>query len=220
MRRRSADAVAARRSWSRCGADVSHGLGEGSRRGEDRGYVGDCRRRTSALMNVAGPWVAAQAVARPARQLFRRQPGSGNSSARRPPPRAASKGRSGGRSRPGGRPRRFARNPRGAPAAAWLRERAHRLSPPRTPVRAPARELRRPWRIYQGRDTQRVDAHTRSQAQAEAWYLQSPAHYEQSSCSIASSFVTREEAGSLRRRPRTSRDQAMARLSRSGTRST
>ena len=51
---------------------------------------------------------------------------------------------------------------------------------------------RRPWRFYQGRDTQRVDAHTRKPAQAEAWYAE-PADYE-SLVLYSEPFVTREEA--------------------------
>ena len=57
---------------------------------------------------------------------------------------------------------------------------------------APQQELRRAWRFYQGRETPRVDAHTRKPAQAEAWYAE-PADYE-GIVLYSEPFVTRDEA--------------------------
>jgi hypothetical protein len=58
--------------------------------------------------------------------------------------------------------------------------------------RAPQQEIRKAWRFFQGRDTQRVDAHTRKPARAEAWYAE-PKDYE-SAVLYSEPFVTREEA--------------------------
>ena len=49
---------------------------------------------------------------------------------------------------------------------ARLREKARAYWRITAPRQAPQHELRRAWRFYQGRDTQRVDAHTRKPAQA------------------------------------------------------
>jgi hypothetical protein len=57
---------------------------------------------------------------------------------------------------------------------------------------APQQEWRRPWRVFQGRDTQQVDAHTRKPAQAEAWYAEPPEY--DSNVLYSEPFVTREEA--------------------------
>jgi len=79
--------------------------------------------------------------------------------------------------------------PQGGPQRrAWLREKARAYWHPTEPQQ----ELRRRWRFYQGRDTQRVDAHTRKPAQAEAWYVE-PAGYE-GIVLYSEPFVTREEA--------------------------
>jgi hypothetical protein len=53
-------------------------------------------------------------------------------------------------------------------------------------------EWRKAWRFFQGHDTQRVDAHTRKPAQAEAWYAE-PKNYE-SIVLYSEPFVTREDA--------------------------
>jgi hypothetical protein len=53
-------------------------------------------------------------------------------------------------------------------------------------------QLSRRWRFFQGRETQRVDAHTRKPAQAEAWYVE-PRKYD-SNVLYSEPFVTREEA--------------------------
>jgi hypothetical protein len=60
--------------------------------------------------------------------------------------------------------------------------------------RTPQQESRRAWRIFQGRDTQQVDAHTRKPAQAEAWYAEPPEY--DSNVLYSAPFVTREEAAS------------------------
>jgi hypothetical protein len=83
--------------------------------------------------------------------------------------------------------------PQGGPQRrAWLREHARAYWPPTATRHAPQQELRRAWRFYQGRDTPRVDAHTRKPAQAEAWYAE-PAEYE-GIVLYSEPFVTRDEA--------------------------
>jgi len=49
------------------------------------------------------------------------------------------------------------------------------------------------WRIVQGRDTSRVDPHTRQSAQPQAWYAE-PADANESAVLASEPFVTREEA--------------------------
>jgi hypothetical protein len=57
---------------------------------------------------------------------------------------------------------------------------------------APQQEWRKAWHFFQGHDTQRVDAHTRKPAQAQAWYAE-PKDYD-SNVLYSEPFVTREEA--------------------------
>ena len=75
---------------------------------------------------------------------------------------------------------------------ARLREKARAYWRITAPRQAPQHELRRAWRFYQGRDTQRVDAHTRKPAQAEAWYAE-PGDYE-GIVLYSEPFLTRDEA--------------------------
>jgi hypothetical protein len=77
------------------------------------------------------------------------------------------------------------------PRARW-REQARTYWRPtaRRQVHQPA--LARRWHFFQGRDTYRVDAHTRKPAQAEAWYAE-PREYE-SPVLYSAPFVTRDEA--------------------------
>ena len=79
-----------------------------------------------------------------------------------------------------------------ASLVGYLREQARAYWRTTDTGHAPQQELRRAWRIYQGQDTQRVDAHTRKPAQADAWYAE-PADYE-SLVLYSEPFVTREEA--------------------------
>ena len=60
------------------------------------------------------------------------------------------------------------------------------------PAQESQQEWRKAWRFFQGHETQRVDAHTRKPAQAEAWYAE-PKHYD-SNVLYSEPFVTREEA--------------------------
>jgi len=83
--------------------------------------------------------------------------------------------------------------PQGGPQRrAWLREKVRAYWHPTETGHTPQQELRRAWRFYQGRDTQRVDAHTRKPARAEAWYAE-PVGYE-SIVLYSEPFVTRDEA--------------------------
>lgn len=83
--------------------------------------------------------------------------------------------------------------PQGGPQRrALLREKVRAYWHTTETSHAPQQELRRAWRVFQGRDTQRVDAHTRKPAQAEAWYVE-PADYD-GIVLYSEPFVTREEA--------------------------
>jgi len=73
-----------------------------------------------------------------------------------------------------------------------LREKARTSWRPTETRQAHQRELSRGWRFFQGRDTPRVDAHTRKPAQAEAWYAE-PRAYD-SPVLYSEPFVTRDEA--------------------------
>ena len=83
--------------------------------------------------------------------------------------------------------------PQGGPQRrAWLREKARAYWHPTETSPALQQELRRAWRFFQGHETQRVDAHTRKPAQAQAWYAE-PKDYD-SNVLYSEPFVTREEA--------------------------
>jgi hypothetical protein len=60
------------------------------------------------------------------------------------------------------------------------------------PGHAPQEEWRKAWRFFQGRDTQRVDAHTQKPAQTQAWYAE-PQDYD-SYVLYSAPFATRDEA--------------------------
>ena len=75
---------------------------------------------------------------------------------------------------------------------ARLREKARTYWRPAETRQPQQQELSQRWRFFQGRDTQRVDAHTRKPAQAEAWYAE-PRKYD-SNVLYSEPFVTREEA--------------------------
>jgi len=75
---------------------------------------------------------------------------------------------------------------------ARLREKVRTYWRPKVTRHGPQQELSRDWRFFQGQDTQRVDAHTRKPAQAEAWYAE-PREYD-SNVLYSEPFVTRDEA--------------------------
>jgi hypothetical protein len=169
---------------------------KGDRRRERiRGYVGDFGRQTSALLDDTRRTLGrqAQAVLAPPRRPFRRQPGLGERLHTQATPRGMPTGVAlvGGVGLGAGLVALL--EPQGGPQRrAWLREQARAYWRTTDTGHAPQQELRRAWRIYQGRDTQRVDAHTRKPAQAEAWYAE-PVDYE-SLVLYSEPFVTREEA--------------------------
>jgi len=83
--------------------------------------------------------------------------------------------------------------PQGGPQRrARLREKVRAYWHTTKTRHAPQQERRRAWRIFQGQDTQQVDAHTRKPAQAEAWYVEPPDY--DSNVLYSAPFVTREEA--------------------------
>lgn len=83
--------------------------------------------------------------------------------------------------------------PQGGPQRrARLREKARAYWRPAKSRDESQQEWRKAWRFFQGHDTQRVDAHTRKPARAEAWYAE-PKDYD-SNVLYSEPFVTREEA--------------------------
>jgi len=165
------------------------------RRERGRGSVVDAGRQTGALLDETRRTLGqqAQAVLATARRPFQRQLGLGE----RLRTQAAQPGMTTGVALVGGVGLGAGLvallEPQGGPQRrAWLREKARAYWHPTETSHAPQRERRRPWRFYQGRDTQRVDAHTRKPAQAEAWYAE-PADYE-GIVLYSEPFVTRDEA--------------------------
>jgi len=164
------------------------------RRGMVRGYMADYGRQTGDLLDGTRRTLGrqAQAVLDTTRMPFRRQPGFGE----RLLTQAAQLGTTtwvalvGGVGLGAGLIALL--EPQGGPQRrAWLLEKVRAYWRPTETSHTP-RQLRRAWRFYQGHDTQRVDAHTRKPARAEAWYAE-PVGYE-STVLYSEPFVTREEA--------------------------
>ncbi len=165
------------------------------RRDMVRGYVVDSGRQTGDLLDDTRRTLGRQAhaVLAMTRMPFRRQLGLGE----RLRTQAAQLGMTTGVVLVGcvglGAGLIALLEPQGGPQRrAWLREKARAYWQPTESSHAHQQGLRRPWRFYQGRETQRVDAHTRKPAQAEAWYVE-PADYE-GIVLYSEPFVTRDEA--------------------------
>ena len=165
------------------------------RRERGRGYVVDAGRQTGALLDDTRRTLGqqAQAVLATTRRPFRRQRGLGE----RLRTQAAQRGMPTGIALVGGVGLGAGLvallEPQGGPQRrAWLREHARAYWHTTDTRHAPQPELRRAWRFYQVQETQRVDAHTRKPAQAEAWYAE-PADYE-GIVLYSEPFVTRDEA--------------------------
>jgi len=75
---------------------------------------------------------------------------------------------------------------------AQLRQKARTYWRPTETRHVPQQELSGDWRFFQGHDTQRVDAHTRKPAQADAWYAE-PCEYD-NKVLYSEPFVTRDQA--------------------------
>jgi len=156
-----------------------------------RGYVVDYGRQTGDFLDDTGRTLGRQAQAALAttRRPFRRQPGFGE----RLLAQAEQLGTTTGMVLVGcvslgvGLGYLLARQ--GGPR---LLEQARVYWRPAETRHAPQQDLRRGWRFFQGRETQRVNAHTRKPAQAEAWYAE-PRAYD-SHVLYSEPFVTREEA--------------------------
>jgi hypothetical protein len=166
-----------------------------ARRNLVRGYVGDSGRQTGDVLGGTGRSLGrqAQAVFATTRRPFRHQPGLGE----RLLAHAEQLGTPTGMVLVGciglgvGLGYLWARQ--GSPEQrARLREKARTYWHPTATRHAPQQELSRDWRFFQGHDTQRVDAHTRKPAQAEAWYAE-PREYD-SNVLYSEPFVTRDEA--------------------------
>ena len=160
-----------------------------------RGYVADYGRQTGDFLDDTGRTLGrqAQAVLATTRRPFRRQPGLGE----RLLAQAEQLGTTTGMVLVGciglgvGLGYLLARQG-GSQQRARLREQARVYWHPAETRHIPRQELRGGWRFFQGRDTHRVDAHTRKPAQAEAWYTE-PREYD-SIVLYSEPFVTREEA--------------------------
>jgi hypothetical protein len=165
------------------------------RRERVRGYAVDAGRQTGALLDDTRRTLGqqAQAVLATTRRPFRRQPGLGERLRTQVAQRRMTTGvvLVGGVGLGAGLVALL--EPQGGPQRrAWLREHARAYWHTTATRPAPQQELRRAWRFYQGRETPRVDAHTRKPAQAEAWYAE-PADYE-GIVLYSEPFVTRDEA--------------------------
>lgn len=160
-----------------------------------RGYVGDYGHQAGDFLGDTGRTLGrqAQAVFATTRRPFRRQPGLGE----RLLAQAEQLGTTTGMVLVGclglgvglgylwacqGRPEQRAR----------LWEKVRTYWHPLATLHAPQPALSRDWRFFQGRDTQRVDAHTLKPARAQAWYAE-PADYE-SNVLYSAPFATRAEA--------------------------
>jgi hypothetical protein len=165
------------------------------RRDRVRGYVEDYGRQTGALLDDTRRTLGrqAQAVLATRRLPFRRQPRLGE----RLRTQAEQLGLPRGLGLLGciglGAGLVYLLEPQGGPQRrARLREKARAYWQPTAASRSPQQEWRTAWRFFQGQDTQRVDAHTRKPAQAQAWYAE-PKDYD-SPVLYSEPFVTREEA--------------------------
>jgi hypothetical protein len=168
--------------------------GEG-RRDRVRGYVEDYGRQTGALIDAPGRGLGrhAQAVLATTRRPFQRQSGLGE----RLLTQAEQLGTTTGMVLLGcvglgvGLGYLWACQRRPQQRTRW-REKAHTSWRPTARRQAHQQKLARRWHFFQGRDTYRVDAHTRKPAQAEAWYAE-PREYD-SPVLYSEPFVTRDEA--------------------------
>jgi hypothetical protein len=170
------------------------GKGAG-RRDLVRGHVGNYGRQIGDFLDDTGRPLGrqAQAVLATTRRPFRRQPGLGE----RLLAQAAQLGTTTSMVLVGcvglgvGLGYLLARQG-GSQQRARRREHARTYWRPTQTRHAPQQELSQRWRFFQGHDTQRVDAHTRKPAQAEAWYAE-PRAYD-SPVLYSEPFVTRDEA--------------------------
>jgi hypothetical protein len=168
--------------------------GEG-RRDRVRGYVEDYGRQTGNFLDDTGRSLGrqAQAVLATTRRPFQRQPGLGE----RLLAQAEQLGTTTGMALVGcvglGVGLGYLLACQGSPQQrARLREKARAYWRPTEIRDTSQQELSRDWRFFQGHETQRVDAHTRKPAQAEAWYAE-PREYD-SHVLYSEPFITREEA--------------------------
>ena len=168
--------------------------GEG-RRDRVREYVEDYGRHTGALVDDPGRGLGrhAQAVLATTRRPFQRQAGRGERLLTHAEPLGTTTGMvlMGCVGLGVGLGYLWAYQGASPQRARW-REKARTYWRPTERRQAHQPELARRWHFFQGRDTSRVDAHTRKPAQAEAWYAE-PREYE-SPVLYSEPFVTRDEA--------------------------
>ena len=166
-----------------------------ARRDMVRGYVGDYGRQTGDFVDDTRRTVGRQAYAVLARTRmpFRRQPALGERLLTQAKERSLPLGLGLlGCVGLGVGLGYFLAPQEGPQRRARLREKARTYWHAMETRYAPQQELRRAWRFFQGRETHRVDAHTRKPARAEAWYAE-PKDYD-SNVLYSEPFVTREEA--------------------------
>jgi len=168
---------------------------EAGRRDLGQGYFAASGRQTADLLDDTKRMLGrqAQAVHAPTHGPFRRQPGLGE----RLRTQAEQLGMTTGLALVGcvglGAGLVWLLEPQGGPQRrARLRETVRAYWHTTKANHVPQQEWRRAWRVFQGRDTQQVDAHTRKPAQAEAWYVEPPDY--DSNVLYSAPFVTREEA--------------------------
>jgi len=166
-----------------------------ARRDRVREYVVDYGRQTGDFLDTTGRTLGrqAQAVLATTRQPWQRQPGLGE----RLLAQAEQLGTTTGMVLVGclglGVGLGYLWACQGSPQQrARLREKVRTYWRPTETRHVPQQDLSRDWRFFQGHDTQRVDAHTRKPAQAEAWYAE-PREYD-SNVLYSEPFVTRDEA--------------------------
>jgi hypothetical protein len=168
--------------------------GEG-RRDRVRGYMVDYGRQTGDFLDDTGRTLGrqAQAVLATSRRPFQRQPGLGERLLAHDEQRGTTTGMVlVGCIGLGIGLGYLLASQESSEQRARLREKVRTYWRPSETRHAPQQELARDWRFFQGRDTHRVDAHTRKPAQAEAWYVE-PREYD-SNVLYSEPFVTCEEA--------------------------
>lgn len=165
------------------------------RRNVVRGFMEDYGRQTGDFVDDTRRTLGrqAQAALARARVPFRRQPGLGEQLRTQVEERGLSLGLCLLGSVGLGVGLGYLLEPKGGPQRrAQLYEKARGYWNPTKTRHTPQQEWRKAWRFFQGHDTQRVDAHTRKPARAEAWYAE-PKDYD-SDVLYSEPFVTREEA--------------------------
>jgi len=165
------------------------------RRNAVRGSLGDYGYQTGDVLGNTGRTLGrqAQAVFATTRKPFRRQPGLGERLLAQAEPRGTTTGMVLIGCIGLGVGLGYLWACQGSPQQRTrLRDKARLYWHPTATRQVSQQDLSRSWRFFQGHDTQRMDAHTRKPAQAEAWYAE-PRDYD-SNVLYSEPFLTRDEA--------------------------